>query len=250
MAQVVTPMAFFHVVILIALIYLWRKQKEGRRRLLWVAVPFILLTLLHSHAAGYYSVRSLESDYPPTEGVPPDAGVIVVLAGAVRAPDRVRTRVELGPSTLARCQHAVLLHKVAPDRPILVSGGPIDFGDGVTGASAMKQFLVSCGVPGGTILEEGRSRTTHENATECAKVLRERGVRKIVLVTHAIHMRRAAACFRAEGIEVSPSPCGHSATSYEPEFSDFIPDAWSVNQVDQAWHEWVGLAMYSVRGWI
>ena len=137
MSDVLTPMALLHLAVLLAIVRLWRKQKECRRRLRWVAVPFLLLTLLNSPPAAYLALGSLEWPYPPSDEVPRDAGAIVVLAGSVRPPDRVRTRPELGPSTLYRCLHAAALHRAAPDLPVLVSGGELDEG-GLSSAGVMR----------------------------------------------------------------------------------------------------------------
>jgi uncharacterized SAM-binding protein YcdF (DUF218 family) len=248
MSAVLTPMVLLHLAILLGLVRLWRKQKEGRRRLVWVAVPFVLLTLLHSPPAAYLALRSLEGRYPPSDRVPPDAGAIVVLSGAVSAPDRTRTRPELGGNTLHRCLQAAVLHRVAPDRPVLVSGGPVDYGGGLTAAAVMREFLIGHGVNAANIITEDRSRNTYENAVGSCRILRDRGIRRIVLVTDAAHMRRAEACFRAQGVDVVPSACGHIATDYALDWRDVLPDVKSAAQVDQAWHEWLGITGYWVRG--
>jgi len=247
MSDVLTPMALLHLAVLLAIVRLWRKQKECRRRLRWVAVPFLLLTLLNSPPAAYLALGSLEWPYPPSDEVPRDAGAIVVLAGSVRPPDRVRTRPELGPSTLYRCLHAVALHRAAPDLPVLVSGGELDEG-GLSSAGVMRDFLTSQGVKASVIVTEDRSRNTYENAVESCRLLRDRGIRRVVLVTNAAHMRRAAACFRAQGMEVAPSACNHTANEYHLAWTDAVPDTRSASQVDQAWHEWLGLAVYRARG--
>ena len=141
------------------------------------------------------------------------------------------------------------LHRLAPDRPILVSGGQLEEGrPDPTAAGAMRDFLVRCGVPAPAIITEGRAANTYENAVESCRLLRERGIRRIVLVTDAAHMRRAEACFRAQGVDVVPSACAHRANEYHFEWRDLAPDVRSAADVDQAWHEWVGLAVYRLRG--
>ncbi len=57
----------------------------------------------------------------------------------------------------------------------------------------MRETLVVMGVPGRDMLLEGASRDTHDNALYTAVVLNGKGVRRILLVTSAFHMRRAAA---------------------------------------------------------
>ena len=56
------------------------------------------------------------------------------------------------------------------------------------------------------ILTEKRSRSTRENAAYGAVILRQHGIKRIVLVVEAQSMPRASACFRKEGIEVTAAP--------------------------------------------
>ena len=56
----------------------------------------------------------------------------------------------------------------------------------------MKDLLVELGVPPEQIIVEDRSTSTYENAVECRQLLVERQMTRIVLVTDALHMRRAS----------------------------------------------------------
>ncbi len=246
---VVQPLFLLFLVTGLALANLWRKRRETRRRLAWVTVPFLLLGLLSTPPVSHVAVGTLEWSYPPEEVVPEDAGAIVVLAGNVRPRDTVRTRAELGADTLSRCLHALALHRRAPDLPLLVSGGLPDGGpNDEPFATAMRDFLVEMGVPPGRIWTEEQSRTTHENAVQCARILRERGVTRIILVTEADHMRRAAGCFRKQNLDVAPSACNHTATEFHLEIRDFFPSAKEAYRVERAAHEWLGIGYYWLRG--
>lgn len=249
MGEILTPMALLHGAIALALVNLWWKHPQSRRRLLWVAVPFLLLTLLSTDPAGYLALGTLEWSYPPSDEVPEDAGALVVLAGSVHGPDQVRARPELGPNTLYRCLHAVTLHRKAKDRLILVSGGPDP--DSIAGPSyahVMRDFLVRHGVEPSNVIVEDRSRNTYENAVESCRILREHGIRRIVLVTDASHMARASGCFQKQGTGVVPSPCHHKATAYYLAWMDIIPTLRNAARVSEAWHEWLGLVAYWVQG--
>jgi uncharacterized SAM-binding protein YcdF (DUF218 family) len=131
---------------------------------------------------------------------------------------------------------------------ILLSGGPIDGESSPTAATVMRDFLLSQGVNASRIMLEESSQNTSENAVESCKLLRERGLHRIVLVTDASHMPRASACFRKQGLEVAPSPCSHTANEYHFAWFDLIPDVNSAVQVHTAWHEWLGMAFYWAQG--
>jgi uncharacterized SAM-binding protein YcdF (DUF218 family) len=245
-AALLTPLALLHLLVLIGLARLWWKHKEARRRVLGVAVPFLLLYLLSTPPAAYLSLNPLERPYPPTEEVPADAEAIVVLAGSIREANSVRPRPEPGPETLYRCLHAATLHRTAPQLPVVVSGGA-DGRGGPAYAHVMRDFLLGQGVKASSLVVEDRSRNTYENAVESCRLLRERGLRRVVLVTDASHMRRAAGCFRAQGAEVIPSACNHIESQFTLVPSDIVPRAQSVSGVDKAFHEWIGLLVYRVR---
>lgn len=59
---------------------------------------------------------------------------------------------------------------------------------------------------------EGKSRDTRENAAHTLPLLAAAGVKRVLLVTHDAHMRRAMRAFEAEagksGIEIVPAPVG------------------------------------------
>jgi uncharacterized SAM-binding protein YcdF (DUF218 family) len=95
--------------------------------------------------------------------------------------------------------------------------------------------------------EENRSRDTWENAEFSAQILHDAGIRRIYLVTHSWHMRRSLLAFRHFGLDPVPVSV---RPAYTPPFAwrRFIisPVAWVNSFI--AFHEWVGLAYYALRG--
>ncbi|MBV5273815.1 MAG: YdcF family protein, partial [Lamprocystis purpurea] len=67
------------------------------------------------------------------------------------------------------------------------------------------------GVPERAMVLEEQSRNTRENARFSVALLRERGIGSMVLVTSALHMRRALGLFAAEGMQVFPAATDHEA---------------------------------------
>ena len=116
------------------------------------------------------------------------ADAIVVLGcGSV---SRLARRVERGAS-LYRAQAAPLL---------LLSGG----GRGPEPeASIMRRLALAAAVPEAALILEPRSRNTWENACESARLLRPRGLIRVVLVSDRAHLPRAALLFRLAGLEVA-----------------------------------------------
>lgn len=68
------------------------------------------------------------------------------------------------------------------------------------------------------------------------------------LVTSAMHMPRAVACFRAAGWDVVPYPVDHRYTKSPDDWRPGL--AMNLNQIDLATHEWIGLVFYRLSGQI
>src|SRR5262249_43177615 len=113
------------------------------------------------------------------------------------------------------------------------------------------ELLQTYGVPPDLIIVEGNSRNTHENAINTAAIWRERHFHSGLLVTSATHMPRALASFRKADLDVVPWPAdfrGHSYPLVATVF-DLLPDAGALEKTTSAIKEWVGLAVYRLRGW-
>lgn len=138
-----------------------------------------------------------------------------------------------------------------PEARVVVSGSPI-VGQGrsllasQTGVAAT--ILRDSGLdPGRLVLEQG-SMNTCDNATNTRALVQPEPGERWVVITSAMHMPRAVACFRAAGwMDVIPQPDDYEA----------LPDFASVGTVriisrlallDLALHEWLGLIYYRLVG--
>jgi uncharacterized SAM-binding protein YcdF (DUF218 family) len=235
----------------IGIALLWRRRRVPTGRLLLATIAFAALVAISTPAIAYLSLGSLEWRYPPVDRRPDDAEAIVVLGGGMTSPDSTRLHAEMNADSLFRCLHGVEVYRAGKACPVFVCGGRI-----VPGPSApplawlMRDFLRDQGIEEDDIIVEDRSRTTHENAVECGKLLAERGIRKVVLVTDAVHMFRALRSFRKQGISAIPSACSHDATEFEWTVWDFLPSAGAVQDHRRTFHEWLGSAWYWVRGYL
>lgn len=101
---------------------------------------------------------------------------------------------------------------------------------------------------------ESGSLDTADNARRSAAILGQAGVRRIVLVTHAAHMRRAKAEFGLHGFEVIPAPTAYLSvqdrTKTDLEYLDYLPGPSAAFAAWYALHEWAGLLVIRIRaGW-
>jgi len=132
---------------------------------------------------------------------PPGAIVILSAGRRVYAPEfGTETLDEL---SLERVRYGALLAR-ATRLPVLVSGGL-----GGEGRPSLAQLMADAlrsdyGIAARWL--ESRSVNTAENAILSSEILRSAGIKRVILVTHAWHMKRANAAFIANGISVLPGP--------------------------------------------
>jgi uncharacterized SAM-binding protein YcdF (DUF218 family) len=128
--------------------------------------------------------------------VAPDVGpaeAIVVLGASAYADG------SLGDASLRRAVAGIRLYRegLAPRLVFLGMVGE---------AEARARLAVSLGVPREAIIAEGAEPTTRDEAYRVGVVLGQRlGVRKILLVTDVLHMRRARGLFERVGLTVRPA---------------------------------------------
>src|SRR5205814_1284761 len=112
-----------------------------------------------------------------------------------------------------------------------------------------REHLRLMGVQSSDLIEDTDSQNTYENALRSRALLEPRGIRRIVLVTDAMHLPRAVACFRKQGFEVVPAGCDYERPGDgNPTIFDFLPSAYALRWFEYASQEWLGLAWYRLRG--
>lgn len=105
-----------------------------------------------------------------------------------------------GGDNIARIEKGVQLYKEAW-APVLMYSGAAAEGD-VSNAEAMRNISVKMGVPKEDIIIEEKSKTTLENADFSSKILKEKDIKSLILVTSPYHQRRTYELFKKELPEV------------------------------------------------
>jgi len=77
-------------------------------------------------------------------------------------------------------------------------------------------------------------------------LLRDSGVRRIVLITHAWHLRRAVPLFEAQGLDVVPAGIQFASTRLDS-LLDVIPTPAGLRDSTFALHAWIGILWYKLR---
>lgn len=116
----------------------------------------------------------------------------------------------LSAAAARRVERAALAYREHGARLVIASGGK--HWDGSLEADAFTSGLVERGVAREHILGETESLTTRGNARGVARLLRERGIVEVGLVTCDWHMPRALRLFRKHGLApvAIPAPSPHA----------------------------------------
>jgi uncharacterized SAM-binding protein YcdF (DUF218 family) len=227
---------------------LWRRWPRTGRIL--AGTGLAALTFLSMPAGAQFFVRPLEGLTAPLRA-PEGAGaqaIVVLAAGQLRRAPEYDNRDIPDYIALARVRYAAHLQR-RTGLPLLVSGGngtdPRARVRIYAKADAMAAALrEDFGVPVRWI--EPHSRDTAENATFSAAILRAAGVKRILLVTDAMHMARARTSFERAGLEVVSAPTmffGRGGQGLDA----WVPGVEGMRLSWYALYEWLGIAWYRLR---
>lgn len=249
------PLGLACVLMVLALVTLWKRPR-------WAAAAITLaLIVLLVGSNGWVSqriVRSLEwQNIPPAEL--PNAEAIVVLGGTTKPALPPRPSVDLTEEA-DRILYAAQLYQQKKAPLVILTGGRIDWqGRGPSESADMAAVITQFGVPLSAIIQEPAARNTYENAVNVRKILDERGILRVLLVTSAMHMPRSLLIFKRQGIAAIPAPTDFLVTTDElqqPQSSpqaallNLLPDAGKLHEFTRALKEYVGLVVYRLRGWL
>jgi len=197
---------------------------------------------------------TLESRYQPVDTAhcaPADA--IVVLGGILRFPESTiapfewtdsANRFEKGLDLLSagKARYLVFTGAKFTDSPAVPSEGEL-----------LRQIARRRGVPDAAILVTVRVINTATEAWAVKKLARERGWRRILLVTSAYHMPRAMMLLGRGGVELVPVPSdfhvvGMGGWRKQLSLIRFLPQGEGIFTSDIAAREYLGMCFYWVRG--
>lgn len=229
-ALVLPPMSLL-LLVLCGLLLLRRRPLAGRVLLL---AGVILLTALSLPVTKQFLMQGLERHPVITVAQLQSAQALVVLGAGIYpgAPEYGGDTVSR--HSLERVRYAAHLQKMT-GLPALFSGGS-PYG-GKPEGQAMAEVMQQMG--GSARWAETTSRDTRENAQYSARILREAGIHRIVLVSHAWHLRRAIEFFEREGLVVTPAPMGFSRPMPDA-IGAWLPSADALLDSSLALKEWLG----------
>jgi uncharacterized SAM-binding protein YcdF (DUF218 family) len=221
------------------------------RALLWGGIAALLIGGLSPLGDALSGPLEYRFEAPDLERAgPPVAGIIVLGGGTdLQVPG---TQQVAGLNEAAeRYTEAVALARRLPAARLILSGGSggLVAGDASTSEAATAgRLLEALGMARDRITLETGSRDTYENAVLTARILKPRPDQRWLLVTSAWHMPRAIGCFRKAGFTVEAWPVDYRS----PRRLDAMRINGSISdglkRLDLIGKEYVGLAVYYLRG--
>jgi uncharacterized SAM-binding protein YcdF (DUF218 family) len=153
-------------------------------------VFFILLLAVGLLASRIYLYSNASSDGP--------SDAAIVLGAAVWGTN-------VSPVFKERINHGIDLYRKGRVRKLIFTGGQGNPGE-PTESSAARDYALQLGIPAGDILIEEKSHTTYENILYAEQLTNAHGLRKVLIVSDPLHMKRAVAMARDLGLVADPSP--------------------------------------------
>ncbi|MCX8111429.1 MAG: YdcF family protein [Syntrophorhabdaceae bacterium] len=166
----------------------------------------------------------------------------VVLGGGINenAPD-LDGEGQLSNDSLPRVVEAYRLY-THHKRPIILSGGKV-YGIKAE-ADIAKRFLKSLGVDDTHIITEDKSRDTRENAQFVKEIAEKKGIKKVVLITSAFHLKRSVLLFKKYYPQVLPYPTGYRTSRSVYTVMSYMPEAGNIAYIAYSIKEYLGIMFY------
>lgn len=223
----------------------------GRRRARWAQVlktatwPVLGLCLaLMTPLGANLLVRWLEApDAAPAACLAERSRPLVLLTGGLDRPAvNAQDFAALTKVTVRRTMALWASGEVLPGRAVVVSGGGQT--PGLTESELARALLIRLGAQAEQVQAETQSTSTWGNAVALAHTLP--AVKRVTLVTSAMHMRRARLAFVAQGIDVCPLPV---ESRYVPPggLGYYLPQSSALVKAEHAIHELMGLLSYQLK---
>jgi uncharacterized SAM-binding protein YcdF (DUF218 family) len=155
---------------------------------------------------------------------------------------------DLHKLAVLRALEAARVYRLLGNPVVILQGGAPGQKEGPSLGTIYSKVLTDLGVPANRIVVEPGSMNTREHAEHLKPYLEKHRIERFVLVTSAMHMRRATGAFRQLGYDFVPSAAAvHSELDVDPE----IPfSEGNLNRVALGFHEYFGLAYYWWNDWL
>lgn len=242
-ALLTTPLMWVWYLLLVAVILLRRTRQEDRKlRIGWysLVVGLLLLAMFSLQPFADALTRPLLRQYSlPSADTLNTLEAITVLGGGSQAgipSDATYKRIMAGIELFQQSKAEFMVVQGATE----VEGEPTD-------GEIMQKITIEAGTPRDKIILDSISRNTAEHPIQLQKLLPQ-DIKRIGIVTSAIHMPRAMETFQRYMVDKQfvalPVETADKRIHYR--LVDAVPSVGALSNSSVAFHEWIGLLWYRV----
>lgn len=238
------------LLLLCALGYVVSRFRRGRGGWMFYGAAFVLLVASAGGPLPVWLITRLQAPYatrPNITWAPRNAIVVLGVGDSL-----IVATGEVTPTVYAgnRLVESYTLYReckqTGNDCKLIVSGGdPSNVGK--TEAAVYGDILLRMGVDRDDLMREAHSMNTWQNAQFVQPMLNAYAPQRVVLVTSAMHMRRAQTFFEHFGIDALLVRADYVGSRFT-----WLPNSQSLMLTDAALHEYAGVLVYHVynaMGW-
>ena len=216
-----------------------------RRWAYWLALSafaclFTIATPVGMHGLVHFIAKTEPLDRSGIGFLPKANTMLVVLTGGKQRAAEYPNGETLSVASLERARYAASLARQT-GLPLAISGG-LPGATHHSEAAVTKDFIESELGHEVALIEE-ESRNTRESALRMSRMLKKADIPTVVLVTHSIHMPRAARAFESAGVTVISAPMGVSDYG-QFQLAHLLPNAKTLYDSSAVIHEIVGSIWY------
>jgi uncharacterized SAM-binding protein YcdF (DUF218 family) len=238
------PLTWIIVIFLLGLI-----SKNPKRKRRWLLSSFFMLLFFSNPF--FFRILAKEYEKKPVvlnENEKYQAGI--VLGGFVDY--NIKKDKAYFNDASDRFIETALLYETGHIGKIIVSAGNGYLADdNFQEAVFVKDRLVELGIPKEDIYTDGLSRNTYQNAVNTKKICDSlHFISQFLLISSAIHLPRAEACFKRQKLNVRSYPCDFIAQSVMNNFWEdyLLPSSFTLHAWDIFIKEISGLIIYKMLG--
>jgi uncharacterized SAM-binding protein YcdF (DUF218 family) len=232
--------AIFVLFLIVTLCLCLGKNSIARKLSMFITAIFVSLLFV---PVGDILLQPLEKRFSMLNELPEKVDGIILLGGAQQP---LLTRHYGQPSINGHAERMTTFLALArryPNAKLVSSGGSGDILNQDVGEEhTIRLFLKEQSFDPNRVIYESKSRNTYENVIYSKELVSPKKGETWLMIMSAASMPRAMGIFQKFDWTVVPVPCDYQ--SLPPKFGVSLDLIGQMNKINDALHEWVGLAVY------
>lgn len=229
----------------------WLHRRKRKRETIFIACLVFFIWVMGATPFSSLLLAGLERPYAGLDVKDvPRADAVILLGGGATASRYEPSKMHLTPSgDRVIMAYELMLEDKAP---LMVVGGGTVSSEGANFflSEVTRDWLTENKLKPEQVIALPHCRNTHDEALFVAEMAKTNEWKQLLLVTSATHMRRAAATFRTQGLDVFEVPCNfHTLVGRYGGYSvAIIPKPAGFEKMGNYLHEKIGWFYYRMRG--